>query len=122
MPDRAPNRDDVIRRMEAMEDEFRGVERTGEAAQVVPVLAARQAGLLTDALTLLRSPWRPTHRHLKTGGEYRVIGGLDQQGAACIEKTMETCVVYEDKRGRIWVRPWSEFTDGRFAPLPKEEG
>lgn len=55
--------------------------------------------------------------HVKTGGVYLFIA------LAQIEATGEPAVVYEalDDKGtgpagsRVWVRPLSEFTDGRFV-------
>jgi hypothetical protein len=50
------------------------------------------------------------YKHLKTGGFYNIVCP-----SAWIEKTMEEAVVYRNMRdGRIWVRPKSEFLDGRF--------
>lgn len=55
--------------------------------------------------------------HKKTGHFYRVL-------ASCtVEKTMEAGLVYQrvhapdsEDDGRVWVRPQSEFLDGRFVP------
>lgn len=58
--------------------------------------------------------WRPTHRHRK-GGRYRLL-----TDNALIEATMQPAVVYEAVDGQWWVRPSSEFFDGRFTPLPPE--
>lgn len=50
------------------------------------------------------------YRHLKTGGHYYV-----ETDEATIEKTGERAVVYTSvKDGRVWVRPFDEFNDGRF--------
>lgn len=57
------------------------------------------------------APWRPTHRHLKSGGDYRVIC------TATLEADRSDAVVYDDKDGTVWVRSAMEFYDGRFAPL-----
>lgn len=56
--------------------------------------------------------WAPTHRHGKTGGLYRLVPGYVQ-----IEATNTTAVCYEAQDGTIWVRPATEFHDGRFATL-----
>lgn len=48
-----------------------------------------------------------THRK---GGVYRVIA------TGLIEATLEPCVVYKaEQGGRVWVRPYDEFNDGRFT-------
>lgn len=50
--------------------------------------------------------------HRKTGGVYRV------EGVGYIEATMTPCVVYRaDTGGPLFVRPFAEFTDGRFQVL-----
>ena len=54
--------------------------------------------------------WQPTHRHRK-GGLYRVIG----EGIWEPDRTL--VVIYEDSRGQVWVRPKTEFEDGRFTAL-----
>lgn len=56
--------------------------------------------------------WNPTHRHGKTGGLYRLT---DQR--VVIEATNTPAVVYEAQDGTLWVRPSSEFYDGRFAAI-----
>jgi hypothetical protein len=53
------------------------------------------------------------YRHNKTGGVYEVICN------ATIEKTLELAVVYRNvATGDRWVRPASEFNDGRFTRIP----
>jgi hypothetical protein len=65
--------------------------------------------------------WRPTHRHLKRGTEYQVIGqGMVQVGEGGLIDG-EAVVIYRDETGRWWVRPPSEFDDGRFVPLAPED-
>jgi len=54
--------------------------------------------------------WTPTHRHHK-GGFYRLIG------PAIWEPDRSAAVIYDDADGQVWVRPTSEFEDGRFTPL-----
>lgn len=60
--------------------------------------------------------WCPTHRHVKTGGEYRVLA------RGKIEATLAPIVVYENRDGETWVRPVAEFEDGRFVPLASPGG
>lgn len=54
--------------------------------------------------------WRPTHRH-KKGGLYRVMTD------AVNEADRVPVVVYDDVDGQVWVRPASEFWDGRFTAI-----
>lgn len=58
------------------------------------------------------SDWTPTHRHGKTGNLYRLVHRL-----ATIEADMTPAVIYEGQDGTFWVRPSSEFWDGRFATI-----
>ena len=60
--------------------------------------------------------WRPTHRHVKRGTTYRVIGPATLQ-AGVPPWDGEPMVVYKDERGIGWVRPEAEFNDGRFEAL-----
>lgn len=61
---------------------------------------------------LKRGPdvWAPTHRH-KKGGLYRVTG------RGVLEADLSAVVIYDDAAGQIWVRPVSEFDDGRFTEI-----
>lgn len=66
---------------------------------------------LGDVLPMLPAfGWQPTRQHAK-GGYYRVICQAVQ------EATMVPAMVYDDAFGRVWVRPASEFSDGRFTSL-----
>lgn len=56
--------------------------------------------------------WEPTHRHRK-GGLYRVLNRAN----VYIENGMVPAVIYDDLEGRVWVRPASEFDDGRFTAI-----
>lgn len=52
----------------------------------------------------------PTHRHLKSGGLYRVI----TRGHMEADYPATAVVVYGDAEGRVFVRAAAEFDDGRF--------
>ncbi|MEM6406851.1 MAG: DUF1653 domain-containing protein [Pseudomonadota bacterium] len=54
--------------------------------------------------------WYATHVH-KKGGRYRVIMH------AVLETDRSDVVVYDDADGNVWVRPATEFYDGRFELL-----
>ena len=49
-------------------------------------------------------------RHRK-GGLYEVIA------VGKIEATLEKAVVYKATDGNVWIRPATEFMDGRFQPV-----
>lgn len=59
----------------------------------------------------IRKAWQPTHKHIKSGGLYRVIGH------GFIEATVEPATIYEATNGVVWIRPSKEFNDGRFEPV-----
>lgn len=59
--------------------------------------------------------WVPTHRHLKTDGLYRLMY------VGLLEKTLEKVAIYQGQDLVIWVRPLSEFEDGRFEALIKDD-
>ena len=86
----------------------------------VPLYAAPPA---SDAER--RDAWQPTHRHVKRGSEYRVVGEALMQSAVPVPDDA-SLVVYVDKQGTLWVRPTAEFNDGRFAAIsaaqPEGEG
>lgn len=59
---------------------------------------------------------RKTVRHKKTGRLYYVT--LDD---VTIEKTMERAVLYRSMEdNRAWIRPYAEFTDGRFEIVTEQ--
>lgn len=56
-------------------------------------------------------------QHKKRGGEYRVEAfGKVQTDVPLVDYA--DVVVYRGKDGKVWVRPYGEFYDGRFEPLP----
>ena len=60
-----------------------------------------------------------TYRHKKTGNLYRVL-----HADARIEATNTEAVVYtraDFETGIVWVRPLTEFLDGRFEHAPTTE-
>lgn len=57
--------------------------------------------------------WNPTHRHLKTGGNYRLL----MTGSN--EADLEPVAIYQGEDRSIWVRPLDQFMDGRFAPIER---
>jgi hypothetical protein len=52
----------------------------------------------------------PTHRHIKSNGLYEKL----HEGL--LEATLQPVTIYRDESGQVWVRPTSEFEDGRFEP------
>lgn len=58
---------------------------------------------------------KPTHRHIKTGGEYSHYGHARVQTAKPLTD-MDHVEVYEAKDGTLWVRPTPEFVN-RFSKI-----
>lgn len=79
------------------------------------------------ALIQARAAWTPTHRHVKRGTDYRVIGEaeaqvssapfVDAMGAYSQLREGDRFMVYEGRDGKLWLRRVSEFNDGRFEAL-----
>ena len=62
------------------------------------------------AVSMTSHDWQATHRHRK-GGLYRVLS------EGVWEPDRSTVVIYDDQDGTIWVRPKSQFEDGRFEKV-----
>lgn len=70
---------------------------------------------------------QPTHRHVKRGSEYVLIGygkmqtelwfdGLDEDGDTTVD--MREVAIYRSvDDGSLWVRPREDFEDGRFEVI-----
>jgi hypothetical protein len=61
--------------------------------------------------------WRPTHRHVHTGREFRMIGVAMLETAKPVTEAT-ALIVYRDAAGDLWARPRLEFGDGRFEAIP----
>lgn len=72
----------------------------------------------------------PTHRHVKTGGEYTLLGIGRMQSGNWIGDVMggdgeyrrqsvdmREVAIYRGADGKLWARPSEEFEDGRFVAL-----
>lgn len=65
-----------------------------------------------------KHPWKPSHVHKKSGGNYLKIGvGQVQNSSGKPLEEGDEVAVYQDRQGRLWVRRDSEFEDGRFFEL-----
>jgi len=63
--------------------------------------------------------WRPTHIHVRTGGEYQKIEDASLQTDKPLHDECNL-VIYRGDNGRLWARPPTEFNDvERFKPLPE---
>lgn len=95
------------------------IGQDGSSDHVLDHIPAGAARVIRDTINRVPAPnppaisqagWWPTHRHRK-GGLYRVIARGE------IEADLTPCVIYDDRAGRVWVRPAAEFDDGRFVAL-----
>jgi hypothetical protein len=93
-----------------------------------------------DALTAIapvQPGWRPTHRHVKRGSKYMLLGIGKMQTSNWMDEQwshepqsgnppqrtldpvdMREVAIYRAEDGQFWVRPREEFEDGRFDTLP----
>jgi hypothetical protein len=63
--------------------------------------------------------WSPTHRHVKRGSTYRLLGKVQVQAPSDDPLTdYELAYLYQSADGQLWVRRCSEFDDGRFEAIP----
>ncbi|MFG1255930.1 hypothetical protein V5F79_01295 [Xanthobacter flavus] len=72
----------------------------------------------------------PTHRHVKRGSEYRVIGEAEAQVSTgdyrpdwTIERLIadgDRLTIYQGADGKLWARFTDEFNDGRFVAIEAE--
>ena len=87
---------------------------------IVELTTAREvvAALQAAALQPRAEAWRATHRHLKRGTEYQVIGCAAVQASKADLRDDAIVYVYRDVEGDLWVRGVEEFNDGRFEALP----
>lgn len=53
------------------------------------------------------------YRHKKTGGLYDLVGFAQVQTSQPLND-YDDVTVYSSEEGKMWVRPTSEFNDGRF--------
>lgn len=57
------------------------------------------------------------YQHVKRGSTYIVLHDATMQAEGPLDN--ERVIVYQcEADGRVWVRPYSEFVDGRFRVLP----
>lgn len=82
------------------------------------LIAASNEARLQREVEALRADqkWEPTHRHLKRGSSYQVIGSAVLQTAEPIHDA-HAMTVYVSENGALWVRPTTEFNDDRFEQI-----
>jgi hypothetical protein len=106
---------DILRRHERADPRTGLITVDFEAAAAEVLAALSPQGV--------QETWMPTHRHVRRGSTYEVIGTALMQVASGIEVSDdEECTVYRGEDGRLWVRPTAEFNDGRFDDISALEG
>lgn len=107
---------EVIKRVEEAVLDLEIVSRNG-AFLGGTCRSARLAADLRRLLKEVGGGWRPTHRHVKRGTEYEVLGTACVQTASPLTDE-EVVIVYQDAEGVTWIRRPSEFNDSRFEAIP----
>ena len=76
----------------------------------------------TDYWMLLHDfKWFPTHFHRKRKSKYMLIGSGSVQVSSGVPLAEgDQVAVYQDRQGRLWVRRYTEFEDGRFGEIAIE--
>jgi hypothetical protein len=102
------------------------MERFGEHKTKDEAKAAVQIGhdrriLSTLDRTTLPPTWLPTHKHVKRGSTYRLDGYGEVQTDTPLNDYAKVAI-YRAEDGTTWVRPVSEFEDGRFEALSAPQG
>lgn len=65
--------------------------------------------------------WFPTHFHRKRKSKYLLIGGGSVQVSSGVPlEEGDEVAIYQDRQGRLWVRRYTEFEDGRFGEIAVE--
>lgn len=60
--------------------------------------------------------FKPTHKHVKRGTNYQVIGDVVMQ-CEVPDFDNKRLVLYRDEDGKYWCRAPREFNDGRFEEI-----
>ena len=71
------------------------------------------------AMSDMVQEWKPTHRHIKRGGEYMLIGAAILQTDIPLAD-QRYVILYKGSMGRTYARPMEEFNDGRFERIAVE--
>jgi hypothetical protein len=103
----------------------RGIELAGEESELLLWIDGHPISDFRRALTVFRaiedvlkgSPSRRRVRHVKRGSTYQVVGEATLQTEVPISDPIRMVVYRADRDGALWVRPMSEFHDGRFVEI-----
>eukprot|EP00918_Siedleckia_nematoides_P036361 GHVU01079058.1.p1 GENE.GHVU01079058.1~~GHVU01079058.1.p1 ORF type:complete len:311 (-),score=46.14 GHVU01079058.1:287-1219(-) len=124
----------IVQRIDAASSQPFACEADVEEAE--EIVREELAALFPAPSAPAAGGWEPTHRHVKRGTTYRVLGEAEAQvstgdyrawpkgnaeGHGPVARLVHDGVrltVYQGEDGKLWVRFPDEFADGRFATLP----
>lgn len=114
--------DTLLQKFEAICDEiFDHWDKGMKSGKLLTALAGRLSFYRADVTEVreglrIAPPFIPTHRHVKRGSSYQLIGlGSLQTATPCHETAV--LAIYRDATGKYWLRPHDEFNDGRFEEV-----
>lgn len=104
-----------IDRMATVKDPYDALSIIQNLAAVIKPADTRAANqAVHDMITRLL---KPSHKHKKRGTSYSKMGSVVLQTETPLEDNA-TAILYRDtKNGQMYVRPATEFNDGRFEEL-----
>ncbi len=116
-----PSSEGVKEALQWMEDREWEYPEGSTSGRVVRLIKSALSNSVPDGENsdVVRDTFTPTHRHRKRGTLYQLIGDAVMQ---CEEEVFDNkrLTLYRGEDGKYWVRPPSEFNDGRFAAHEKE--
>lgn len=108
--------DRVARIIDVLTTMLQGISDGPDVAVGIAV-GAVHIEMLIDAEIEKACAFEATHRHLKRGTTYQLLGPAILQTEVPLSDGA-ALLAYGDEEGGLWVRPPEEFNDGRFEEIP----